>query len=113
MAHVADLDRSIAFYARLGFTIRNTFTPDGASAPTWAMLEAGNVRLMVVLADEPVDASVQAVLFYLYFEDIAAVHASLAEAGLDVGPLDAPPHSPNGEFRLLDPDGYCLMLAHT
>ena len=113
MAHVADVARSIAFYAQLGFNVRNTFTPDEVAAPVWAMLEADAVRLMVVLADGPVDASVQAILFYLYFEDIAAVHAELAATGLDVEPLTYPPHCPDGEFGLLDPDGYCLMLTHT
>ena len=113
MAHVADVRRSVAFYARLGFTVRNTFTPEGESEPTWAFLEARQAHLMVTLADAPVVPDQQAVLFYLYFEGIAAVHESLAASGLAVGPLEYPPYCPDGEFRLTDPDGYCLMLTHT
>ena len=112
MAHVADVGRSIAFYARLGFAVKNTYTPHGTE-PVWAMLDAQGVRLMVVLADGPVDPAQQAVLFYLYFDAIAEARAELGAEGLAVGPLTFPDHSPNGEFRLMDPDGYCLMLAHT
>lgn len=68
---------------------------------------------MVTLAGEPVIARQQAVLFYLYFDDIAATHAELAASGLPVGPLSYPFYCPKGEFPLTDPDGYCLMLTHT
>ena len=112
MAHVADVARSVAFYARLGFAVQNTHTPPFADAPVWAMLGAGEARLMVTRADGPVDPAEQAVLFYLYYDGIAGVHAALGAGGLPVGPLRYPPYSPRGEFALADPDGYCLMLAH-
>ena len=112
-AHVQNVGRSVAFYARVGFSVRNTFAPAGASAPTWAFLEADGAELMVALADGPVAADQQAVLFYLYYDGIAAVHADLAAAGLAVEPLRFPPHAPGGEGRLTDPDGYVLMLTHT
>jgi hypothetical protein len=58
-------------------------------------------------------ASQQAVLFYLYVEDVAAKHAELAAAGLDVGAITFPFYSQRGEFRMTDPDGYVLMITHT
>ena len=111
--HVADVTRSIAFYERLGFGVRNTLVPDGESAATWAMLERHEARLMLALASEPVDPAAQAVLFYLHFDDIAAEHARLSAAGLAPGDMAHPFYCPKGEFRLVDPDGYCLMLTHT
>lgn len=113
MAHVADVSRSMAFYARLGFRARDTHAPTPGAAPVWAWLEGGAGQLMLARASEPVDPGQQAVLFYLYFDDLAAVHARLRADGLPVGPMTHPFYCPRGEFRLLDPDGYCLMLAHT
>jgi catechol 2,3-dioxygenase-like lactoylglutathione lyase family enzyme len=113
MSHVKDVNRSIAFYTRLGFEVKGTHTPDGRSEPVWAWLQTDGARLMVTRADQPVSADDQAVLFYLYYDAIEAVHSELASSGLHVGPLSYPFYSPKGEFRLMDPDGYCLMLAHT
>lgn len=112
MAHVASVSHSIAFYAHLGFTVRNTFAPHGALEPAWAFLESGDATLMLAAASGPIDREAQAVLFYLYYDDVAATHARLAALGLAVGPITHPFYCPRGEFRLLDPDGYCLMLTH-
>ncbi len=113
MAHVADVARSIAFYARLGFELRNTHAAEHGDAPVWAWLEGGAGQLMLAQASDPIIPGQQAVLFYLYFDDIAAVHARLRAEGLAVGPMTHPFYCPRGEFRLTDPDGYCLMLTHT
>ena len=110
-AHVASVERSIKFYADLGFTVLNRVVPDGQSAPVWAWLESGKANLMVGLASAAIDASQQAVLFYLYYEDIRQTHAALAELGHQPGEIKYPFYMPGGEFRLEDPDGYVLMLA--
>ncbi|NDD64399.1 MAG: hypothetical protein EBZ36_10525 [Acidobacteria bacterium] len=110
-AHVADVERSIRFYADLGFTVENSVAPSGESAPVWAWLESGQANLMIGLASEPVDASQQAVLFYLYFENIEETRASLVELGHSPGEIKYPFYMPGGECRLIDPDGYVLMLA--
>lgn len=110
-AHVADVGRSIAFYADLGFTVLNTVVPPGQAAPVWAWLESEKASLMVGLASGPVDASQQAVLFYLYFDDITATRAALVELGHTPGEIAYPFYMPGGECRLEDPDGYVLMLA--
>lgn len=110
-AHVASVQRSIGFYADLGFKIVNTIVPDGHSAPVWAWLESEKANLMVGLADGPVDSSQQAILFYLYFDDIKRTHAALSELGHSPGDIQYPFYMPGGECRLEDPDGYVLMLA--
>ena len=110
-AHVASVERSIAFYADLGFTVGNSVVPEGQVAPTWAWLTSEKANLMVGLSDGPVDASQQAVLFYLYFDNIAHTRDALVERGHSPGPICYPFYMPGGECRLEDPDGYVLMLA--
>jgi len=114
MAHVRSLPDSIAFYRKLGFEVRNTFVPEGRVDPTWAWLESeGGAKLMVALADEPVIAGQQAVLFYLYCDDVPGTRAELKESAVAVGPIEYPFYAPRGEFRVQDPDGYVLMITHT
>lgn len=110
-AHVASVERSIEFYADLGFKVANTVVPEGQSSPVWAWLESEKANLMVGSASGPVDASQQAILFYLYFDNIKQAHAALAERGYSPGEIKYPFYMPGGEFRLEDPDGYVLMLA--
>ena len=113
MVLVAEVERSIAFYKNLGFEVGNTFTPEGATKPTWAWLHCGGAQLMLAAADEEIVPKQQRVLFYLYTDDVGAVQASLAEVGLKPGGISTPFYAPRGEFELKDPDGYTLMITHT
>lgn len=112
-AHVANVPASVAFYRKLGFEVAGTFTPPNATDPTWVSLERGEARLMLAKATAPVVAEEQAVLFYLYFEDVPKTRRELEEAGVNAGPIQYPFYNPRGEFRVHDPDGYVLMLTHT
>ncbi|MBL8755161.1 MAG: VOC family protein [Planctomycetes bacterium] len=132
MVHVADVDRSIAFYTRLGFTCRSRFGPDGAA--NWADMGHAGARIMFARASGRIDAAQQAVLFYRYTNDVQALRRHLLERGCrDAGPppdhpgatvdeLPSPPTSavftivprfymPRGELRVHDPDGYCLLVG--
>lgn len=113
MVFVAEVERSIAFYRQLGFEVGNTFAAENATKPTWAWLSSGDAQLMLAEACEPVVADQQRVLFYIYTDDVASAHASLAKAGLSPGVIETPFYAPRGEFRLVDPDGYVLMITHT
>jgi predicted enzyme related to lactoylglutathione lyase len=113
MAYVRNVGDSVAFYGKLGFEVRNTFVPEGRTDPTWAWLETGEARLMIALATAPVIAEEQAVLFYLYCDDVPATRSRLQQAGIAVGPIEHPFYAPRGEFRVTDPDGYVLMITHT
>lgn len=113
LAHVASVPDSIAFYGKLGFEVRNTFTPPEAKEPVWVWLEKGNARLMLSQASGPIVPGEQAVLFYLYYDDVPATREALEKAGVSAGPIQYPFYNPRGEFRVTDPDGYVLMLAHT
>lgn len=109
--HVADVERSIRFYADLGFRVGNSVTPQGHGKPTWAWLQSGEASLMVSQASGPIDPHQQAVLFYLYYDDIAQTRAALQALGHNPGEIGYPFYMPGGEFRFQDPDGYVLMLA--
>ena len=112
MAFVADVQRSIDFYAHLGFTIHNTHADEISGELVWAWLTTGSAHLMIAKASEQVVPDQQAVLFYLYTESVEPVRNALLEAGLDPGPISMPFYAPKGEFRLTDPDGYVLMISH-
>ncbi|PYQ35500.1 MAG: hypothetical protein DMF55_07240 [Acidobacteria bacterium] len=112
-AHVSSVPRSILFYRKLGFEVGNTFVPSGETEPAWAWLESDRAQLMLARASAPVLADQQAVLFYVYVDDVAAARSALAEAGVSVGEIERPFYAPRGEFRVHDPDGYVLMITHT
>jgi predicted enzyme related to lactoylglutathione lyase len=110
-AHVADVERSIAFYADLGFTVQNTVVPSGKTAPSWARLESEKATLMIGTASGSIDHTQQAILFYLYFDNIKEARAALVARGRRPSEITYPFYMPGGECRLEDPDGYVLMLA--
>jgi catechol 2,3-dioxygenase-like lactoylglutathione lyase family enzyme len=113
MAGVADVERSIAFYRKLGFEEQRRHTPEGERTPVWAWLQSGTAHLMINQADEPIVPEKQGILFYMYSEDVEGYHDELERAGVEVGPIQHPFWAPRGEFQVNDPDGYCLMIAHT
>lgn len=104
-AHVADVERSIRFYADLGFEVANSVPSEDGSVRGWAWLQSGKASLMVGTAGEPIDPERQAILFYLYFDDIRQTRASLVELGHRPGEICHPFYMPGGECRLVDPDG--------
>src|SRR5690606_26890995 len=87
-AHVVDVARSIAFYADLVFEVCNRAPAATDRPPTWAWLQSDKASLTVAQASGPVDAAQQAVLFYLYVNDIQATHATLAALGHAVGDIE-------------------------
>lgn len=114
--HVASVTRAATFYARLGLQIASTHhDPDcDGDEPVWAWLQSQHgANLMLARADAPINPAAQAVLFYFYCDDVVAMHAALAAAGVTVGAIAYPFYCPKGEFRVTDPDGYVCMVTHT
>ena len=96
-AHVASVERSITFYSDLGFRVANSVVPEGHTTPVWAWLESEKANLMVGLASGPIDSSQQAVLFYLYYDNIEQTHAALAAIGHNPGEIKFQFYMPGGE----------------
>ena len=113
LAYVRSVPDSLTFYRLLGFETLNTFTPPDRKVPTWAALHSGRADLMLGEATEPVVASQQAVLFYIYCDDVQALRDDLLSRGVKAGPIQNPFYAPGGEFRIEDPDGYVIMVTHT
>ena len=113
MAFVSSVHRSIRFYERLGFKVRGTFTAPGTAEFGWASLESGTAQLMLARATEPVIASQQSVMFYVYCDDVPSMKKSFDERGITTSEIQYPFYAPGGEFRVGDPDGYVVMITHT
>jgi catechol 2,3-dioxygenase-like lactoylglutathione lyase family enzyme len=113
MLHVANVGTSISFYEELGFRVMNLHPGPGEGPVTWAWLESDAAQIMLTLASEPVVPERQGVVFYFYCDDVLAAKAALEEAGIATGEIASPFYSPQGEFRIADPDGYTVMITHT
>jgi ketosteroid isomerase-like protein len=106
--HVHDVARSVRFYETLGFDVIGTHEHDGRL--DWASLRSGDAQLMLAAGHE-IEPAVQGVLFYLFSPDIAGLRETLLRAGIAVTPIADGSPGPEQEMRVVDPDGYCLMIA--
>jgi catechol 2,3-dioxygenase-like lactoylglutathione lyase family enzyme len=118
MLPVSNVERSVAFYKLLGFAVGNRVPRDGPM--NWAWLYAPNVpdwrrgpNLMLTLSNHVVPPDLTRILFYFYASNLVALREELLRAGQSPGPIQYPEYLPKGELRLLDPDGYCLMIAQS
>ncbi len=126
-AHVADVELSVLFYALLGFAPQSRHSSP-AGRTVWAEVTSGEASLMLAQASGPVDAAQQAVLFYMYSEDVAGLRARLISGGVHDGgtftgqqgpnngrsvafSVGFPFYMPAGELRVHDPDGYVLLIG--
>jgi catechol 2,3-dioxygenase-like lactoylglutathione lyase family enzyme len=133
-AYVADVEKSLAFYVRLGFHATNfERSADGRIEWAWAESEAPAVgghpaALMFGRSSEPIVTGAQAVFFCMHCVDAAALRAHLLGAGLRDGGVRAgspgalrepnavfalthPKYMPAGEFHIHDPDGYSILVG--
>jgi catechol 2,3-dioxygenase-like lactoylglutathione lyase family enzyme len=107
--HVDDVERSIAFYQQLGFVVASVY--HYRERPVWAALASDDAELMVSTDGPSIDPDAQGVLFYLYSDDLGALRKQLLTAGIDAGEIVDGRPGPTNELRVVDPDGYVLMVA--
>jgi len=127
MLHVVDVEASVTFYAMLGFAVGQVLR-DPAGRAFWAKMGEGEASIMFAAASGPVPAEEQAVIVYLYSKNVATLRAHLLASGLHDGgafvgtpgpnggrrvafAITRPFYMPSGEFRVADPDGYCLLIG--
>ncbi len=125
--HVADVEASLAFYTTLGFTPVNVMK-DVDGKMFWVLARSAAAEIMLAQASGPIDAEQQAVLFYMYSPDLSTLRVALLESGLrDAGiyrgerspdhttrmvhAIAHPAHMKNGELRVVDPDGYVILIG--
>ncbi len=104
------MSKSAEFYKLLGFAVKNTVENEGRLQ--WAWLQNSGAHLMIARSARPMNPQSRDVLFYMYATDVGEYRAELENKGVKVGPLEYPFWSPRGEFRIEDPDGYTLIVAH-
>ncbi len=118
MIHVADPERSVAFYRLFGFEVGNRVPPAGPmqwawlyqpGAPNWKT----GANLMITRTSRALNPDAQDVLFYLYAKDLVSLRQRLIDQGVKVSEISHPDYLPAGEFSTADPDGYCLMVAQS
>jgi catechol 2,3-dioxygenase-like lactoylglutathione lyase family enzyme len=116
-AHVVDVQRSIDFYRRLGLEVANVHEVDGnvvwvfLTTPAADPNQAG-ARLMLGARDGgPETIDPETILFYCWSPDVRRLHEGLSAAGLEVGPIEHPFYMRGGEFQVVDPDGYAIVVG--
>jgi catechol 2,3-dioxygenase-like lactoylglutathione lyase family enzyme len=114
---VADVDRSVAFYERLGFATEATYDD-----PPYATLAVAGARLSLaeqghaaedrpgVALEAPPDRTRQNAVLVLEVEDCMAAYGELRDTGVEF--LAEPYSPPWGGHRCfaVDPDGYLVEL---
>ena len=112
LIHVADVQRSIEFYQKLGFDLGNRPLENDKGIKTFAWLHRGQAsQIMVTLTGRPLNPGVQDMMFYLYVTDMPTYREVLIERGVNVGEVKYPFWSPGGEFRVEDPDGWSWIIT--
>ncbi|MCU1286427.1 MAG: Glyoxalase/bleomycin resistance protein/dioxygenase [Acidobacteriales bacterium] len=113
MAHVADVQRSVDFYAQLGFEpLHIGKDPDGHCP--WAHIRSGNAHLM--FSRDPESTKVEkesTVVLYLYADDLIKLREELVAKEVKVSEITYPFYMPKGEVCLQDPDGYVILIGQS
>ena len=115
LLNVEDAARSIRFYTEaLSFRVVEEFEHGGT--PIWALLQNGEVKLMINQPDHA-DSSYRRsrpsygeTVLYFYVDSAHDTHAELSAAGYAVGEVTTEAYGVN-EFLLRDPDGYEIAIG--
>lgn len=113
LLYAQDMERSLAFYRDLGFTLTNRWAPEGKLS--WCSLAMEGAQLMLQLA-EPEDLThlrrghSDVALFFLC-EDVDALYERMRHRGVDAKP---PTEAFYGmrQLTLIDPDGRRICFEH-
>jgi len=112
LLQVSDLERSVAFYEKLGFEVGNEPLQNEQGVKTFAWMHHGSAaQIMLTRASRSQNAEAREVMFYLYVTDMPAYREQLIARGVAVGEVTCPFWSPKGEFRVDDPDGWTWMVC--
>jgi catechol 2,3-dioxygenase-like lactoylglutathione lyase family enzyme len=112
MLHVAEVERSIRFYRRIGFELVDIGGEDGGPIG-WARMATADGSAIMFLrgeAEHPVKPELQGIMLVLYTPELAALREQLVAAGERPTEIDCPPWMPSGHIMMRDPDGYAVGI---
>ncbi len=101
IVYVTDMERSIAFYERLGFEV------DYRGGPVWTAFRGSDGVLALHLADE-VAAGGRVAVSLVAGDPLEAVISHLAEAGIESTAIQEQPFGRSTVVR--DPDGLPIQI---
>lgn len=108
---VQDIDRSVEFYRdQLGFSVVGNAETDGKLF--WCRLERGGSCIMLQQAEEedgPAEGRGRGISLYVVCDDTDAVHAELANRGLQLSPPSVAYYGMKQLF-VPEPDGYSICF---
>ncbi len=110
LAQVADVERSLAFYQKLGLVVGGR-TKDANIDFAGLRTKSGRTVLMLSRGRAPVAAKRQRIRLYLYTRDLGALRARLVADGVDVPPMLKREYMERGEVEITDPDGYSILIG--
>lgn len=108
LLHVADVERSLRFYALLGFEAVDVERVDNTIE--WARVHCEGGAIMFLREDGGPGPHQDRFLLSLYTPDLPALRTQLAAGGVEVGPIAYPDYMPSGELSLKDPDDYVIFV---
>jgi len=109
---VSEVQRSIDFYAKLGFELGKEPMKNNAGVATFGWMHHGQAaQMMLSRTGRTLNPGNQDVMFYLYVTDMPAYREQLIARGVEVGEVKYPFWSPGGEFRVDDPDGWTWQVT--
>jgi len=112
LLHVADVQRSISFYEKLGFEVGNTPLKNDQGVLTFVWMHRGDAaQIMLTLTGQPLSSEARGIMFYLYVTDMPTYREQIISRGVTAGDVTYPFWSPGGEFRVDDPDGWTWMVC--
>jgi catechol 2,3-dioxygenase-like lactoylglutathione lyase family enzyme len=106
--YVKDIDASRAFYRLLGL---REYASGQAEDAAWSLMQRGGVSVLLASTQPALGLPALPLLFYFFYEDIAAIVGILNEAGVPAVDTGHPPHALGGEVKVLDPDGNTVLLG--
>ncbi|MGO8794431.1 MAG: VOC family protein [Candidatus Sulfotelmatobacter sp.] len=112
LLNVADIDRSISFYEKLGFEVGNEPLKNDQGVKTFVWMQHSSAaQIMLARAGQPLSPGPRHIMFYLYTIDMPRYREQLIARGVTVGKVTYPFWMPNGEFQVDDPDGWVWIVC--
>jgi uncharacterized glyoxalase superfamily protein PhnB len=109
MIHVPDVRATAAWYEAIGFTVLETFD-DGGEGWSFAILSAGDTRLMLNSGGHPSTAERREVDLYVDVDEVNQLFASLRDSVQVVAEPDDTFYGMR-EFIIRDPNGFWITFG--